>query len=148
MESIPDKPGHRPGMTDHDWLALGLCLAFAGGATLLHHHLAPIAEKAREWHEHIIQGTGPYPDQYRVLTVWLYNNTGRSVFAAALFHAMQNVSWQLFPNRGSHYDPRFTGPVLACAAVAVAILWGPRTLTRSRLVNPVTTSRIRRLGCA
>lgn len=34
----------------------------------------------------------------RVLLVWLYNNTGRSVFAVALFHTMINISWQLFPN--------------------------------------------------
>jgi hypothetical protein len=67
----------------------------------------------------------------RVLTVWLYNNAGKSVFAASLFHAMQNLTWQLFPNQGSHYDPRVTGPVLACAAAVVAAVWGPRTLTRS-----------------
>jgi uncharacterized protein len=57
----------------------------------------------------------------RVLTVWLYDGTGRSVFAAALFHATQNLSWQLFPNRGSHYDPRFVAPLLACAAAFVAL---------------------------
>jgi CAAX protease family protein len=38
----------------------------------------------------------------RVLQTWLYNNTGRSVFAAAVFQAFANASWQLFPNRGSH----------------------------------------------
>jgi len=68
----------------------------------------------------------------RVLLVWLYNNTGRSVFAAALCHAMVNVSWQLFPNNGSHYDPRITGLITAFAAVAITIIWGPRTLTRNR----------------
>jgi hypothetical protein len=67
----------------------------------------------------------------RVLLVWLYNNTGKSVFAAALCHAMQNVSWQLFPNQGSHYDPRVTGLIAALAAAIVTVVWGPRTLSRN-----------------
>jgi membrane protease YdiL (CAAX protease family) len=68
----------------------------------------------------------------RVLIVWLYNNTGKSVFAAALCHAIANVSWQLFPNYGSHWDPRITGLITAFAAVIVAVVWGPRTLARYR----------------
>jgi membrane protease YdiL (CAAX protease family) len=66
----------------------------------------------------------------RVLIVWLYNNTGRSVFAAALFHDMSNVSWQLFPISGSHWDPRMDGLITAFAAAIVIGVWGPRTLTR------------------
>jgi len=65
----------------------------------------------------------------RVLHTWLYNNTRRSVFGATLFHAMTNVSWQLFPNNGSHYDPHITGVLLAISAVLVVLRWGPRTLT-------------------
>jgi hypothetical protein len=68
----------------------------------------------------------------RVLLVWLYNNTGKSVFAVALCHAMINVSWQLFPIHGSHYDPRITGLITALAAVIVTVVWGPRTLARNR----------------
>ncbi len=37
----------------------------------------------------------------RVIIVWIYNNTGKSIFAAALFHMMINVTWQLFPVNGS-----------------------------------------------
>ncbi len=66
----------------------------------------------------------------RVLLVWIYNNAGKSVFATALCHAMVNVSWLLFPNNGSHYDPRIIGPITAFAAVMVLAIWGPRTLTR------------------
>ena len=68
----------------------------------------------------------------RILLVWLYNNTGKSVFAVALCHAMINVSWQLFPNHGSHYDPRITGLITAFVAVTVIIIWGPRMLTQYR----------------
>jgi membrane protease YdiL (CAAX protease family) len=66
----------------------------------------------------------------RVLQTWLYNNTGRSVLAAAMFQASANVGWQLFPNRGSHYDPQITGLILAGVAALVTAVWGPHTLTR------------------
>jgi membrane protease YdiL (CAAX protease family) len=66
----------------------------------------------------------------RVVMVWLYNNTGRSVFAVALFHAMSNLAWQLFPIEGSYFDPRIHGLILAAMAVGVVIVWGPRTLSR------------------
>jgi uncharacterized protein len=44
-----------------------------------------------------------------VLIVWLYNNTGRSVFAAVLVHVLSNLSASLFPNAGSHYNPASPG---------------------------------------
>jgi uncharacterized protein len=68
----------------------------------------------------------------RVLIVWLYNNTGKSVFAAVLYHDISNVSWLLFPNYGSHYDPRITGLITAFVAAIVTVIWGPRTLARYR----------------
>jgi hypothetical protein len=49
----------------------------------------------------------------RVIIVWVYNNTGKSVFAASLFHATINVTWQLFPVRGSFFDPRITCSITA-----------------------------------
>ena len=66
----------------------------------------------------------------RVLIVWIYNNTGKSVFAAILYHDINNVSSFLFPNYGSHYDPRISGLITALAAVIVTVVWGPRTLAR------------------
>lgn len=68
----------------------------------------------------------------RVLTVWLYNNTGRSLFAGIVFHAMNNLSFALFPNYGSHWDPAVAGVITAIVAVIVAFLWGSRTLARYR----------------
>jgi len=68
----------------------------------------------------------------RVLLVWLYNNTGKSVFAAAVCHAMLNVSIFLFPIYGSYYDPRVAGLITTFAAVLVTVGWGPRTLARYR----------------
>jgi membrane protease YdiL (CAAX protease family) len=68
----------------------------------------------------------------RVLITWLYNNTGRSVFVAALFHAMVNVTYFLFPIDGSFYDPRVTGLIMAVVVVIIVIVWGPRTLVRAQ----------------
>jgi len=66
----------------------------------------------------------------RVLHTWLYNNTSKSVFGAILFHTMTNVSWQLFPVNGSHYDPRITGCIVTVVAAFVTFRWGSRTLAR------------------
>ena len=59
----------------------------------------------------------------RMLIVWLYDNTGKSVFAAALFHTMLNLSWMLFPVYGSFFDLRLAGLVMAFAAMVV-VAWG------------------------
>jgi membrane protease YdiL (CAAX protease family) len=72
----------------------------------------------------------------RVLIVWLYNNTRKSVFAAILFHAMNNVTTALLPNYGWHYDPLIAFIILAVAAVIVTLLWGPETLARYRYARP------------
>jgi membrane protease YdiL (CAAX protease family) len=69
----------------------------------------------------------------RVLIVWIYNNTGKSVFAVILYHDMINVSIFLFPDYGSHYDPRITCPIIVFAAAIVTVVWGPRTLARYRI---------------
>lgn len=73
----------------------------------------------------------------RVIITWLYNNTGRSVFVAVLFHTMINVTFQLFPVNGSYYDPRVTGLITTAVAVVVVVVWGPRTLVRARDVRGV-----------
>ena len=68
----------------------------------------------------------------RVLIVWLYNNTGKSVFAVALFHATLNLAWMLFPVYGSHFDIRLGGLVMAGVAIIVTVVWGPQTLARHK----------------
>ncbi len=66
----------------------------------------------------------------RILIVWLYNNTGQSVFAASLFHATLHLSWMLFPVNGSHFDLRLGGLVMASTAAIVIVVWGPAKLAR------------------
>lgn len=72
----------------------------------------------------------------RVLIVWIYDNSGGSVFAAALVHTLANMS-QLGPflDFGPEGYPcealRILSLILAAAAVIVTTIWGPRTLARS-----------------
>lgn len=68
----------------------------------------------------------------RILIVWLYNNTQKSILAAILFHTTINVSVFIFPNYGSHYNPAITGVIIAIAAVIITFLWGSKTLARYR----------------
>ena len=70
----------------------------------------------------------------RVLIAWVYNNSGRSVFAATLFHAAGNALMITLPVTST---TGAVGPAIYCglvgsAAVIVTLLWGPRTLARFR----------------
>ncbi len=67
----------------------------------------------------------------RAIMVWLYIHSGKSVFATALFHAMTNLSWQLFPNNGSFYDPRVFG--LITLGFAIITYAAQRFLSPSKL---------------
>lgn len=69
----------------------------------------------------------------RVLIVWIYNNTEKSLFAAIAFHASSNLSQLvLFPIYGSYYDPVIASVLLAVTVIMIVIMWGPRTLTEYR----------------
>ncbi len=74
----------------------------------------------------------------RVLFVWLFNNTGKSVFAVIVYHTMLNITWQLFPVNGSYYDPRITALIVALVAVIVTLMWGPETLAHFRYARSST----------
>jgi membrane protease YdiL (CAAX protease family) len=68
----------------------------------------------------------------RVIMVWLYNHAGKSVVGAALFHMTVNLAWQLFPIRGSYFDPRINGLIMAMVAAIVIVVWRPRTSSSLR----------------
>ena len=73
----------------------------------------------------------------RVLIAWAYNNAGKSVFAATLFHATGNALMVTLP------DTSTTGalaPAISCglvlsATLVVTLLWGPKTLARYRFAH-------------
>lgn len=89
------------------------------GAVWVVFHYVPLAQAHRSvaWIGWWTLGTL----SLRVIMVWLYNRTGRSVAGESLFHASTNLVWQLFPISGSFYDPRFYGPILALVAAALVI---------------------------
>lgn len=58
----------------------------------------------------------------RLIMVWLYEAAGRSLAGAVVFHAMNNLAWQLFPVRGSWFDPRLHGLLMAGIALALILL--------------------------
>ena len=72
----------------------------------------------------------------RVLIVWIYNNTGKSLFACILFHTMLNVGRPLFPKDETHNPlvdyPDIHYSMIAITAVIVVFLWGSKTLARYR----------------
>ena len=55
----------------------------------------------------------------RIIMVWIHTYSGKSVFAATVFHAMINLCWQLFPNNGSSYDPRIFGLIAFGFAITI-----------------------------
>lgn len=70
----------------------------------------------------------------RVLMVWIYNNTGKSVFAAILFHAVDNTALVTFPKINAIIP---LGSVIFCgfvmfAAFIVTLFWGSHSLARYR----------------
>lgn len=71
----------------------------------------------------------------RIIMVWIYNNSGKSLFSSILVHAMVNVSDFLFPNYGSHYDP-FSSLLFSGILVAIAIFgWGAQSLSHYRFAR-------------
>ncbi len=80
-----------------------------------------------------------YAVSIRVIMVWLFNKTGKSIFGMALFHMTINTTWQLFPVSGSYFDPRVTGLILAVVAVIVILVWGPNMQGRKYRTSAATT---------
>ena len=83
-------------------------------------HILPLVQAERAWSWIAWWAIGT--TARRIIIVWLFARGGQSVFGAALFHAMGNVSWMLFPVMGSHYDPMSTALILVMLA-AVVLLW-------------------------
>jgi membrane protease YdiL (CAAX protease family) len=77
--------------------------------------------------------------ELRVLITWFYKNNGRSVFASILFHAMNNLSWVMFPNYGSHYNPFVTSMVTLPAIVFVLFARGTGYFNRFWMAKPPKT---------
>ncbi len=99
-------------------------------------HVVPYAQAGRDasW----ILGQCAFTVAFRVVLAWLYNVSGRSLFAATICHAAYNTAWQLFPNQGSGYDPWITAALTAVVAVFAVAVFGARTLSGRHLTGAST----------
>jgi uncharacterized protein len=64
---------------------------------------------------------------FRIMLMWIWANTG-SVLAVAAYHAIDNLSWQVYSD-GAPYDPFVVGGLLAGTSLVVIAAYGTRTLT-------------------
>lgn len=73
----------------------------------------------------------------RVLFVWIYNNSGKSLFAMALCHWTFGLFWSFWPQTNLQmavpfYVPAITATAAVVYVLVVVYLWGPQTLSRNR----------------
>lgn len=71
----------------------------------------------------------------RMIIVWLYNNTGKSLFAVVLFHAIGNTGRSIFPGGRSSFEMGNAAvgySLVVASAVVIVFLWGKGTLTKFR----------------
>ena len=74
----------------------------------------------------------------RVLFVWIYNNTGKSIFAVVVMHTLFNTVWFLFPRnedwvtlaRPVFYNPTDLALITIVLATIIAFFWDSKTLAR------------------
>ena len=68
---------------------------------------------------------------FRILSVWIYNNAGASVFAVILMHAIVNTARTGYPGGRSGYelgDGSVAYAIIMVFALIVVVLWRPATL--------------------
>ncbi len=71
----------------------------------------------------------------RILIVWLYNNTGKSVFVAILFHAIGNTARSIFPGGRPAFELGNAAvgySIVVVTAILVTFLWKSQTLSQYR----------------
>jgi membrane protease YdiL (CAAX protease family) len=76
----------------------------------------------------------------RVLFVWIYNNSGKSLFSMGLCHWTFGLFWSLWPQDNLQkavpfYKPQITAAAAVFYVLIVVYLWGPKTLARFRFAR-------------
>ncbi|HEX6300469.1 MAG TPA: CPBP family intramembrane glutamic endopeptidase [Acidimicrobiia bacterium] len=82
----------------------------------------------------------------RVILVWLYNNTGKSVFAASIYHTMDNLAVVGVASFTSLAAERYLGLLTAAVAGILILGWGSRTLATYRGLRAI--DRVERASVA
>jgi membrane protease YdiL (CAAX protease family) len=67
----------------------------------------------------------------RIIMVWIFNHSGKSVFGMILFHTMINISPYLIPHYGNHYDP-FIFCILLMITTGIIFILNGNTLERNK----------------
>lgn len=108
----------RPLVSSYGFIVAGIII----GVVAVVWHVIPLLQADREfgWIAWWAVGTMCR----RMLILWLYVRGGQKVIAATLFHAMNNVSWMMFPVLGSHYDPAPIAIILLLPVLVVAVTNG------------------------
>lgn len=68
----------------------------------------------------------------RILLSWIYTNTGKSLFAAILFHAASNVPMTVLPAFTSPLGTVMAAVMVIITIVIITRVWDLQTLTRLR----------------
>lgn len=100
------------------WGTIPASILLGGVWSVIHFIPLTQAHRSVEWIAWWTLGT----ISYRLIMTWLYVHSGKSLFGAAVFHAMINLSWQLFPNNGSHYDPRLFSRITFAFGIAIYVI--------------------------
>jgi hypothetical protein len=100
------------------WSALRTGVLLGAFWAVYHYPALLQAHRAVDW----IAWWTLYAVANRVIMVWLFDRTGRSVFAMVIYHTTINATWLLYPVDGSFFDPRVTAPILAALAIGVTLI--------------------------
>lgn len=78
-----------------------------------------------------------YTVSARVWLVWIYNNSGRSLFSMALCHWSFGLFWIFWPQDNLQkavpfYSPQISAVAATTFVLIVVYLWGPKTLVQFR----------------
>ncbi len=69
---------------------------------------------------------------WRILIIWIYNNTGKRVFPTILFHVIIDLGTFMLPIFILPLGFMISGIVALIVSIFVVFLWGPETLTQFR----------------
>ena len=79
---------------------------------------------------------------FRVITVWIYNNSNFSLFAVVVAHAAGTTARTAFPGGREGYelgDGAISYSIVILTAITVTALWGWRTLSSYRGARSLST---------
>ena len=76
----------------------------------------------------------------RILFIWIYNNSGRSLFSMALCHWTFGLFWMFWPQDNLQkavpfYDPRITAVAATGCVLLVVYFWGAKTMRQFRFAR-------------